>query len=67
MPSHLIQGNTNICVDQSRVPKREETVDENGIITVVEYGTNDEGKKVKVCVSKDQNVIYVKVRFIKNR
>ena len=50
MPSHLIQGNTNICVDQSRVPKREETVDENGIITVVEYGTNDEGKKVKVCV-----------------
>ncbi|PAV20423.1 translation initiation factor eIF3g [Pyrrhoderma noxium] len=35
-------------LDQSRVPKREETVDENGIITVVEYGTNDEGKKVKI-------------------
>ena len=28
--------------------KPQESVDENGIITIVEYAVNDEGKKVKV-------------------
>ena len=28
-------------------PKIEESVDENGIVTTVEYAINDEGKKVK--------------------
>ena len=35
-------------LEQPRLPKPEETVDENGIITVVEYSVNDEGRKVKV-------------------
>lgn len=30
------------------VPQITETVDKNGIITIVEYTTNEEGKKVKV-------------------
>ena len=35
-------------VEETRPQKHEETVDENGIITVVEFSVNDEGKKVKV-------------------
>jgi hypothetical protein len=31
-------------------PKPEDSVDENGIRTTVEYVINDEGKKVKVCL-----------------
>ena len=29
-------------------PKNEESVDENGIRTIIEYALNDDGKKVKV-------------------
>ncbi|EJD05518.1 translation initiation factor eIF3g [Fomitiporia mediterranea MF3/22] len=35
-------------LEHPRLPKPEESVDENGIITVVEYSVNDEGKKVKI-------------------
>lgn len=31
--------------------KSEDYVDENGVRTTVEYTVNDEGKKVKVCLS----------------
>ncbi|KAH8116032.1 translation initiation factor 3, RNA-binding subunit [Phellopilus nigrolimitatus] len=34
--------------EQPRLPKSEESTDENGIITTVEYSFNDEGKKVKI-------------------
>ncbi|TDL24567.1 translation initiation factor 3 RNA-binding subunit [Rickenella mellea] len=35
-------------LEQPRLPKIEETVDENGVRTTIEYTVNDEGKKVKV-------------------
>ncbi|KAL5476884.1 TIF35 [Sanghuangporus weigelae] len=34
--------------EEPRLPKPEETVDENGVITVVEYSVNDDGKKIKI-------------------
>jgi hypothetical protein len=30
------------------LPETEESVDENGVTTIIEYSVNDEGKKVKV-------------------
>jgi hypothetical protein len=36
----------HLSLDQ---PKGEDYIDDNGIRTTVEYATNEEGKKVKVC------------------
>ena len=36
--------------ERPEFPKIEETVDENGVRTIVEYTINDEGKKVKVFI-----------------
>jgi hypothetical protein len=35
--------------EQPETEQRQETVAANGIRTIVEYITNDDGKKVKVC------------------
>jgi hypothetical protein len=35
-------------LDQPETEQRQETVDANGIRTIVEYISNDDGKKVKV-------------------
>ncbi|KZP11426.1 translation initiation factor 3, RNA-binding subunit [Athelia psychrophila] len=35
-------------VDEQELPKTEDTVDENGVRTVVEYAINDDGKRVKI-------------------
>lgn len=46
-PGSLISSPLTIY-SAGEVPQITETVDKNGIITIVEYTTNEEGKKVKV-------------------
>lgn len=42
------QTGTDSHLDIPKTPKVLESVDENGIITIVEYAENEAGKKVKV-------------------
>ncbi|KAG8738278.1 translation initiation factor eIF3 subunit g [Ceratobasidium sp. 414] len=49
--------------DFADVPQNSDTIDENGIRTIVEYSTNEEGKRIKVCLVLEFGVLLTSRQF----